>query len=100
MISVVNKKNGEVGIYIGRGSILGNRFVIGKDGNRDEVVEKYRQWLWVEVQNRSSVFEELVRLKRLSLAADLKLQCFCSPLKCHGHVVKSCIEWMTSAEIE
>ena len=29
-------------VYIGRGSKWGNPYVIGKDGNRDEVIEKYR----------------------------------------------------------
>ncbi len=32
-------------IYIGRGSKWGNPFVIGKDGTRAEVIEKYGQWL-------------------------------------------------------
>lgn len=31
--------------YIGRPSKWGNPFVIGADGTRDEVVERYRTWL-------------------------------------------------------
>ena len=42
---VLNKKHwrGSVAnaVYIGRPSIWGNPFVIGKDGTRGEVVEKY-----------------------------------------------------------
>jgi hypothetical protein len=32
-------------VYIGRPSIWGNPFVVGKNGMRAEVVEKYERWL-------------------------------------------------------
>lgn len=31
-------------IYIGRGSIFGNPFEIGKDGDREYVIKRYRRW--------------------------------------------------------
>ena len=34
-IIIVNKHHGKSGEYIGRGSPLGNPFVIGKDGSRE-----------------------------------------------------------------
>jgi len=107
MFEVINGKNsgflGNSKIYIGRanksyllkGSVLQNRFVIGQDGNREEVVAKYRQWLWQEVQKRGEVFDELVRIaERVKKGETVQLACWCKPLKCHGDVVKSCIEWM------
>jgi hypothetical protein len=46
---VLNKKQlrGAVpnAVYIGRPSVWGNPFVIGKDGTRAEVVEKCERWL-------------------------------------------------------
>ena len=33
-------------VYIGRGSIWGNPFIIGTHAARDEVIELYRQYLW------------------------------------------------------
>ena len=47
MCRVLNKRTGthDGAIYIGRGSKWGNPFVIGKDGTRAEVIEKYGQWL-------------------------------------------------------
>ena len=33
-------------VLIGRPSIWSNPYVIGKDGTREEVIEKYRSWLW------------------------------------------------------
>ena len=43
-MKVVNVRNEKFDVYVGRGSKWGNRFVIGKDGSREEVVEKYRVW--------------------------------------------------------
>jgi hypothetical protein len=38
------------GVYVGRPSPLGNPFVVGRDGLREQVMENYRQWLWQIVQ--------------------------------------------------
>ena len=40
-IVIVNKHHGMQGEYIGRGSPLGNPFVIGVHGTRKEVIDKY-----------------------------------------------------------
>ena len=75
MLTVLNGKTvGFVGadkIYIGRkgyglnGSVLANKFVIGKDGSREDVIEKYRQWLWIEWNKKGAVYDELVRIAKL-----------------------------------
>ena len=60
-------------VYIGRGSPWGNPFVIGKHGDRAQVIELYR----------------LNVLPTLDLAA-LKgkhLVCFCKPAACHGDLL-------------
>lgn len=106
-ISVINLK-GKRGIrienlvYIGRrfggyeGSVLGNRFKSGRDGSREVVVDVlYRDWLWKEYQKKGEVYDELVRIKNLVLGGDdVILGCWCYPLKCHGDIVKKCVEWM------
>lgn len=95
-IHVVSKRTfkGD-GIYVGRPSLLGNPFVIGKDGDRAEVIAKYRVWLWNQVKARGAVFAELVRIKRLAEKGDVHLVCWCRPtLSCHGDVVRACIQWM------
>ena len=102
-MEVVNGKTfGWIGAeYIGRGrkglkhSVLSNRFVIGRDGDRDEVVAKYRAWLWLEVKAKGEVWDELVRLaERRKAGEDIVLACWCAPLPCHGDVIVRCIEWM------
>lgn len=88
--------------YIGRnfgnleGSVLGNKFKINRDGDRKEVIEKYRKWLWKEVKKKEGkVWNELMMLvKEVKAGKDIYLSCWCKPLECHGDVIKSCIEWL------
>ena len=65
-------------VYIGRGSPYGNPFVIGRDGNRDEVIRKYAAWVRMQ--------PELIAQIKIELAGrDLK--CFCAPNACHGDIL-------------
>ena len=62
-------------VYIGRGSPFGNPFVIGKDGTRDDVCDKYE---WMLAYNPS--LRDLVKAK----LKGKDLVCFCKPQRCHG----------------
>jgi hypothetical protein len=84
MTKIVNIKNEKCDVYIGRGSKWGNKFVIGKDGNRGEVIEKYREWI--------TVGEGRKLLSELRELGGKKLGCYCAPLECHGHVLKQLVE--------
>lgn len=64
-------------IYIGRPSIWGNPFKIGKDGAREEVIAKYRQ----HVMSSPYLMSQLPELRGKTLA------CWCKPLPCHGDVL-------------
>ena len=78
--SVVNIKNNPSEldyIYIGRPSKWGNPFVIGRDGNRDEVVRKYLYYI-LEDQN---LLNDLHEIKGKNLG------CYCAPQLCHGDVL-------------
>jgi len=77
-IRVVNKKRDAYDVYIGRGSIWGNPFIIGKHGDRAEVIRKYEEYL----------ANSPVLLARLPELLGKRLACFCAPLACHGHVLK------------
>lgn len=89
-IIIVNKHHGKSGEYIGRGSPLGNPFVIGKDGSREQVIAKYRVWLNEQIMRKNSVvLDELNRLGNKAIdEKGLALQCFCYPKPCHGEVIK------------
>ena len=62
-----------------RGSAVevGNPFVIGRDGGRDEVIAKYERWL----DSQPQLLADLPSLAGLTLA------CWCSPLACHADVL-------------
>lgn len=65
-------------VYIGRPSPWGNPFIIGKDGTREEVIEKYREYL---ISNT-----ELVERAKRELRGK-NLVCFCAPNACHGEIL-------------
>lgn len=89
-IIIVNKHHGTSGEYIGRGSPLGNPFVIGKDGTREQVIAKYEVWLQEQIDKGNPVvLDELNRLGNKAIdEKGLALQCFCYPKPCHGEVIK------------
>jgi len=64
-------------VYVGRPTKWGNPFKIGVDGNRQEVIRKYRQYLL----SNPKLLGQLEELKGKDLA------CWCSPLPCHGDVL-------------
>jgi hypothetical protein len=82
---VVNKYKDEYDVYIGRGSKWGNPFVIGKDGSREEVIEKYEKMLSINVELLSVLLCEL---------EGMRLGCFCKPAACHGDVLVEYVEKM------
>jgi hypothetical protein len=83
MANVVNVNHGEAyDIYIGRPSKWGNPFVIGKDGDRTAVIEKYRRFLL----GNKTLLAALPELR------DKRLGCFCKPLACHGDVLAETLE--------
>ena len=85
---VVNLKTDKYDIYIGRPSIWGNPFVVGKDGTREEVIEKYRQFISCSTYHQNLLSE----LKGKALG------CYCKPLPCHGDVLVDLIEGAQTSE--
>lgn len=77
MPKVLNKyKNPSLdAVYIGRGSPWGNPFVIGRDGDRDAVCDKYEKMVEANHAYKDRVIEVL---------RGKNLMCFCAPLRCHG----------------
>jgi hypothetical protein len=78
---------------------LGNPFPVGKGGTREEVIEKYRRWLWFNMDVPGPVANALTELRQLyELHGQLTLVCHCHPLPCHADVIKACLEWINSQE--
>jgi len=76
--SAVHCKRESYDVYIGRPGEWGNPFVIGKDGTREDVITKYREWLHAQ--------PELVAKARRELRGK-RLGCWCAPKACHGDVL-------------
>ncbi|ACK86301.1 MULTISPECIES: DUF4326 domain-containing protein [Methylobacteriaceae] len=78
---VLNKRHGTWpagAISIDRGTIWGNPFVIGRDGDRRAVIAKYQRWL----------ADQDHLLRRLDDLRGSDLLCWCAPLACHGDLLK------------
>lgn len=65
------------GVYIGRPSKWGNPFTVGPDGTRDEVIQKYADWL----ADQPQLLDDLEELR------GRRLICWCTPARCHGEVL-------------
>ena len=78
MTQIVNIRVEKCDVFIGRPSKWGNPFVIGKDGTREEVIQKYKAYILTKFPKEYIVSE----LK------DKKLGCYCYPLPCHGDILK------------
>jgi hypothetical protein len=75
--TVVNLRKEKFDVFIGRPSKWGNPFVIGVDGNREQVIELYRQYAAVSSVIQNSLWE--IKGKRLG--------CYCKPKACHGDIL-------------
>lgn len=74
---VVNKREEHYDVYIGRPSVWGNPYVVGRDGTRKEIVEKYEAW----IRGRPELLARLGELRGKVLG------CHCKPKLCHGDVL-------------
>lgn len=87
MCRVVNKYKEEYDVYIGRGSLWGNPFKIGADGTREEVIERFRLYLWEQIKAGRISKEQLLGLE------GKRLGCFCAPQACHGDIIVKAVQW-------
>lgn len=62
-------------------SVFCNPFKIGKDGNREKVIQLYKEYINRKITNDPSLKLELIKLKGKNLG------CWCAPEKCHGNVL-------------
>jgi len=74
-------------VYIGRDfdgfkdEGFGNPFHLGKDGNRKEVLSKYRAYAIHRMQHDPEFWARVKNLK------DKTLGCWCKPYDCHGDIL-------------
>ena len=81
-------------VLVDRRTKWGNRFRIGRDGTRGEVITRYRADLWERIRAGEIALEDLAEMDGMRLA------CWCVPLPCHGHVLARAAAWAASALAE
>lgn len=64
-------------VYIGRPGPWGNPYVIGRDGDRDAVCDRFAEYL----QGNPKLLARLPQLHGKLLV------CYCHPLRCHGETL-------------
>lgn len=80
MPKVLNRHHGipKGAVYIGRPTKWGNMYKAGVDGNRDECIKKFEEFVRHNKWFRNMARKEL---------AGKDLACSCKPLSCHGDIL-------------
>jgi hypothetical protein len=81
--------------YIGRPSILGNPFPITSKCTREQSVSQYKDYFKKRMSIEpfeSDFWKEINWIWRAGKEHDVNLVCYCSPLPCHGDVIKAYLE--------
>lgn len=74
---VVHCKRERFDVYIGRPSMFGNPFRVGRHHRRDEAIAQYEAWLRAQP----------VLMAKVKKLRGKVLGCWCKPLSCHGDVL-------------
>jgi hypothetical protein len=77
----INKKR-----YPTNHSVFANPYKIGKDGTREEVICKYKEYLINKLNNDKLLVNKIISLKGKNLG------CWCYPEYCHGNVLLELID--------
>jgi len=77
-------------VYIGRGSKWGNPYAIGFDGDREEVIRKFKYDFERDFLKFSK--EDVLALKGKTLG------CHCKPAACHGDVIAEYLNVLDDGE--
>jgi hypothetical protein len=94
---VVNKDRGDpYDVYIGRGTMWGNPFVVGiGDGrhSREEAISLFKNYF------ESEILSDKSKVAALKSMRGLRLACHCKPLACHGDVIADYINRLPAEDV-
>jgi len=69
-----------------KSSNFANIYKIGKDGDRNEVIQKYKIYIKEKLDNDPELVKEMLSMKGKNLG------CWCAPEPCHGDVLVELIK--------
>ena len=81
-------------VLIDRRTKWGNPFKLGTDGDREQVIARYRADLWRRIRAGEVSLQGLAELDGCWLA------CWCEPLPCHGNVLARAAAWASGVLAE
>jgi hypothetical protein len=88
---IVHCRRQKYDVYVGRPSDFGNPFELGKDGTREEVIEKFKIY-FIGRLHKDEQFKRVVnKLKGKVLA------CWCYPKDCHARIIIDYLEGVYNA---
>lgn len=89
MCTVVNKYKSPFDVYIGRGSVWGNPYVMANntDDERHRVIAMYKAHL------KEQICSGAITVAMLKELNGKRLGCFCAPKPCHGDVIAQAVAW-------
>jgi hypothetical protein len=83
---IVHCKRQKYDVYVGRPSIFGNPFKIGKDGDRLEVIIKFENYFLYKINTDEQFKRAIDKLKGKVLG------CYCAPKDCHARIIVDYLE--------
>jgi hypothetical protein len=83
---IVHCKKQKYDIYCGRPSIFGNPFELGKDGDRLEVIQKFKDYFLNKINTDLQFKIAVDKLKGKVLG------CWCYPKDCHTRIIIDYLE--------
>ncbi len=91
VVTVVNKRHRQRGLYIGRPTIFGNYAEGSAEtlAERRKHIEAYTVYFHQRLET-DEVFRDGIEflIEKAIRDSELILQCWCHPLACHGHVLR------------
>ena len=92
-----NKIEFEYDVRVDRyNKILGNKFYMHTENERDLVCNKYKEWLFENIKKKNKeIINELNRIYNIYKKYNrLRLFCWCAPKRCHAETIKKVLELM------
>jgi len=86
--TVVHCRRDEYDVLIDRTTKRGNPYIIGPDGNRDEVCDKHMKWLEEWTKNKKEIIMRGLsnkwQVEHLEELRGQRIACWCATERCHG----------------
>jgi hypothetical protein len=80
-------------IKVDRSSILGNKFYMHNESERNIVCDKYELYFKEQLSRNKAFVNELRRLYKIyKTYGKLRLFCWCYPKRCHAETIKKFLE--------